>query len=41
MTKKEPETLVPRRSKVDGSFDTGEEMSYAQQNCFYQSANDN
>jgi len=40
MTKSEPETLMPRRSKDDENFDTSEEMSYAPQNCFYQSAND-
>jgi len=40
MTKKEPETLMPKRSTDDGNFDTSEETSYAQQNCFYQSANE-
>lgn len=39
MAKNEPETLMPRRSKDDGNFYTSEEMFYAQQNCFYQSAN--
>jgi len=38
MAKNEPETLMPRRSKDDGNFYTSEEMFYAQQNCFYQSA---
>lgn len=37
--KNEPETLMPRRSKDDGNSGTSEETFYAQQNCFYQSAN--
>jgi len=30
---------MPRRSRDDGNFDISEETFYAQQNCFYQSAN--
>lgn len=39
LVRKEPGTSMPRKSKDDGNFDIDVRKFYAQQSCFYQSAN--